>query len=228
MTDNFIVALFRCVRFFIRCVTHRYRTEENQAKEPAVFVVHHQNLRGPLTSLVWYDKILRPWVLSVFCSFKECFRQYYGYTFTKRFGMPKIIACILAVPAAVIVVGTMKLIRAIPVYRGSREIIQTFKESIKALTSGQSILICPDVDYTDASSQMGEMYSGFLNLERLYRRQTGEHLPFIPIYISQNNRRIYTGQAVCFTTDDFKQEKEEVYHRLQQEFSRLEKKGRKL
>ncbi len=215
--------LFLFCRFVVRSVTSRFLVSSAEdTAEPAVYVVHHQNLRGPLLCMVWFHKILRPWVLNVFCDWRSCFRQYYGYTFTQRFSLPKPLAFFLALPASFFVAGIMKLIRAIPVFRGSRAIIETFKESVNSLIQGQSLLICPDIDYTDASSQMGEMYRGFLDLEKYYRKRTGKHLAFIPLQISAVRRRIRIGRAVYLHAEDFKQGKEQAYALLQREFGRLE------
>ena len=95
---------------------------------------------------------------------------------------------------------------------------------MQALSEGENLLICPDIDYTDTSSSMGEMYHGFLNLEKYYFKKTGSHLAFVPVHISKRRHCIYMGEAICFKTEnDFKQEKIKVYDRLKEEFLRLEK-----
>lgn len=55
----------------------------------AVFLVHHQNLFGPIHAMAFLPREVRLWVLSPFCDRKACFEQYYGYTFTRRFGWPR-------------------------------------------------------------------------------------------------------------------------------------------
>lgn len=218
-------SIFKISRFFVRCFTPHYRVcPTNGAVSPAVYVVHHQNLRGPIVSMAWFNISVHPWVLNVFCDRSTCFRQYYDYTFTKRFGMPKLLAAVIIFPLSFFISGLMQGMQAIPVFRSSKAIIKTFKQSISILIHGQSLLISPDIDYTDTNLNMGEMYNGFLDLERYYMQQTGKHLNFVPLLISKRKHCIYVGDAVCFnTTDDFKQEKVKVYERLKQEFSRLEK-----
>lgn len=219
--------IFRALRFFARCLTPYYRVYNAGNTElfpPAVYIVHHQNLRGPLTCMIWFNKPLIPWVLSVFCSFKECFHQYYSYTFTKRFRMPKLPAAIIAFPAACFATGLMKLIQAIPVFRGTRNITNTFKQSVLALTKGQNILICPDVDYSNNSNHLGEIYLGFLNLDKYYMKQTGCHIPFVPLQIRKEKHGIYIGKTIYFREGKgFKEERAEVHKLLKEEFLRLEK-----
>ena len=43
----------------------------------------------------------------------------------------------------------MRSMGAIPVHRGTARIGATFKESVAALQAGDSVLVFPDVDYTD-------------------------------------------------------------------------------
>jgi hypothetical protein len=167
---------------------------------------------------------MRLWVLSVFSDRRTCFRQFYDYTFTKRLGIPKGLAACLAFPLSFCVTGIMRVIGAIPVFRGSRAIAQTFKQSLTALMRKENLLICPDIDYMNPSPHMGEMYDGFLDLERYFYKRTSHHLPFVPLFLSKHEHCIYEGNAVFFKgEDDFKQEKIKVYERLKEEFARLEK-----
>lgn len=217
--------IFRFLRFCARFFTPHYKVcHGNETSVPAVYLVHHQNLQGPLKCMIWLDMPVRLWALSVFCTCRKCFHQYYNYTFTKRFHMPKIIAVLFALPLSLIVPGLMNLIQAIPVFRGSKSIVYTFRDGITALKRGQNLLICPDIDYANKGSDMGEMYTGFLDLEKYFIKQTGNHLAFVPLHVSKNKHRIYVGQAIYFGAEDnFRQEKEKAYCRLKQEFKRLEK-----
>lgn len=225
MNNSMYKGFYRlCLILAEHCTGHYdvSRTADEEVS-PAVYLVHHQNLRGPFITMIWFDEFLRLWVLNVFCDRKTCFHQFYNYTFTKRFGLPKVIAAIISYLISFFVSGLMHTIHAIPVYRGSKAIMKTFKESISALTNDQSILICPDRNYKDKSSCIGEMYDGFLYLEKYYRKQTNRHLAFVPLHINNSTRTIKVGQAVYFNDEnDFKHERALVYDRLKQEFSRLE------
>lgn len=219
---------YKFCRFCVRGFTPRYSTcPSNSEVSPAVYIVHHQNMRGPILSMAWAKAPLRPWVLSVFCKRITCFRQFFDYTFTKRFSMPKLIAAVFAFPLSFFVSALMTSMQAIPVFRGSKDIVKTFKESTLTLENGQNVLICPDIDYTDTSSNVGQMYNGFLDLEKYYKNQTGSHLAFVPLHISKNKHIIYEGEAVYFKSEEnFKQGKDKVYCRLEQEFLLLENKSK--
>ncbi|MBS5585676.1 MAG: hypothetical protein KHX36_05590 [Clostridiales bacterium] len=97
----------------------------------------------------------------------------------------------------------------------------TLRESIKALLAGESILLFPDVDYTSENGGVGELYKGFLLLERMYCAKTGKHLPFVPIVVKPR-KRIAIGQPVFFADGDPEAQMEGVIQELQRALSRLE------
>lgn len=224
MKKHFTGRLHRCCRQIARWISprHAYQAPVKETVSPAVYLVHHQNMKGPFITLAWLPIPVRPWVLSVFCNQSKCFQHYFSYTFTQRFGMPKALAAIYAFPLSFFISALMKSMRAIPVYRESKAILNTFKESVAALAAGENLLISPDIEYDNTDEVMGEMYHGFLDLEKFYWRQTGKHLAFIPLHLDETQHVIKAGQAIYFASDvNFKQEKSETYQRLKQEFLSL-------
>ena len=92
----------------------------------AVFLVHHQNLFGPIHAMAFLPREVRLWVLSPFCDRKACFEQYYGYTFTRRFGWPRPAAWAVSRLLSFLLPGFLRQFRVIPVWRGSLDIRDTF------------------------------------------------------------------------------------------------------
>jgi hypothetical protein len=138
--------------------------------------------------------------------------------------MPKAIARFVVFPIAFFVSWLLNAIKAIPVYRGKREIILSFKQSVTALINGESLLISPDINYTDTGSEMGEMYDGFLNIDKYYSKETNKHIAFVPIHIDKTTRTIYIGKNIFFSGNSFfKDERKEIINKLQKEFLRLQK-----
>lgn len=214
--------LYSFIIFCFRLFYPRYRySGPGVANDPAVYIVHHQNLRGPVTVLGCFPQFLRPWIFHVFLTRRECYRHFIDYTFTERFGLPKILASIIVWPISFFIPKLMQVIGAIPVYR-DRRAVTTFKQSISALADGQSLLICPDIDYADESNTVGEIYSGFLNLEKYYHKKSGQHLAFIPLYIDQAKRSILQGKTIFFPGQkDFNEEKVQMSERLRRDINEL-------
>ncbi|MEI3013581.1 MAG: hypothetical protein V8T36_01790 [Ruthenibacterium lactatiformans] len=85
MNKEDIVAAGASLCAGVRPFLHRWDTSGAQkAQPPAVYVVHHRNMSGPVHTLALLPDEPRPWVLHVFLDRHECFAQYYGYTFRKR------------------------------------------------------------------------------------------------------------------------------------------------
>lgn len=190
--------LFAVSRAFVRLKLGRWDVEVPPPEGPTVYVCRHGNMMGPLASLCWLPFPARPWVLHVFTSREACRAQYRDYTFSKRFGMPVPLAAALAWAVSGYVSALMASLKAIPVYRGTVRIGETFRETVSALEAGDAVLVFPDVEYTQSDGDMGEVYDGFLLIERFWRRKSDEPVRFVPLALDRENRRITAGEPVRF------------------------------
>ena len=75
---------------------------------------------------------------------------------------------------------------------------QTFRRTVEALQDGDPVIVFPDVDYTDRSGDMGEIYDGFLLIDRFWQRVSDTPLDFVPLRLDRKARRIAAGEAVRF------------------------------
>jgi hypothetical protein len=206
----------KCFKFIARIFFFKWKIEcKEQAEDPAVYIVPHQNLFGPIHTMALLSKETRLWTLHVFLNQRECFRQLYDYTFSERYGWPNGWAGFLAGLLSLIVPGFLRSFGCVPVYRNTRNIHMTINRTLEALFAKESILICPDIEYTDSGSGMGEMYTGYLHLEKPYYDRTGKHLPFVPVYCSKKQKKLLIGKAVYFNNQKhFHEERAEITLRL--------------
>lgn len=187
----------RVTKRLVAASLHGWRVELDQPPQgAAVLLVHHQNLSGPIHAMALLPFHVRLWALHVFSDRKSCFDQYYGYTFTRRFGWPRPLAFCAAGLLSLAVPGFLRWFQVIPVYRGSLKLKDTFRLSGQALAQGQPVLICPDRDYSSRDAQVGQLYEGFLQLDQPYFRATGQRLPFYPVYCSAVGRVLLVGRPV--------------------------------
>lgn len=190
--------------------------------EPVVYVVHHQNLFGPVCAMSLLPEEVHLWALHVFCERKACFGQYYGYTFSRRFGWPRPVSFAAAAGLSLVIPPFLRSLSAIPVYRGMKEIRETMELTLKALGAGESILICPDRDYASESAEVGELYKGFLRLEIFYKRRYGKHLSFVPVHCSREEKRVFMGRPVHFSGRiSFAEEQKSVAEELTRAINRM-------
>lgn len=213
--------LFYASRPFVRLITGRWTAEVEAPESPTVFVCSHSNMRGPLVTQCWLPFPTRLWVFHMFLEKETCRAQYRDYTFSQRFGLPKPLAAFLAWAVSGYVSALVRSIGPIPVYRGSVKIKETFRSTISALQAGDSVLIFPDVDYTDSTDGIGAVYDGFLLIDRFWSKVSREPLDFVPLRLDTAARRITAGKAVRFDRSaDRKSEMVRVREALREEINR--------
>ena len=181
--------LFFASRPFIRLMVGRWSVQAPPPEGPTVFVCSHGDMAGPLATQCWLPFPTRPWVLHVFLSREECRRQYRDYTFTQRFGLPRPAAALLAWAVSGYASALVRSVGAIPVYRGSARLKETFRRTVEALQAGDPVIVFPDVDYTDRSGDMGEIYDGFLLIDRFWQRVSDTPLDFVPLRLDRTAPR---------------------------------------
>ncbi|MEG0766924.1 MAG: hypothetical protein RR482_04345 [Clostridia bacterium] len=152
-------------------------------------------------TMLWFPVPVRPWVFHVFIDKKNCYGQYCDYTFSKRLGWKPWRVHLVAWIGALLVPPLMRSAGAVPVYRKSLEAMKTVRQSVRCLLAGESVIIYPDIAYTEESDEMGDMYEGFLLMERSYRHARDQHLPFVPLYVDDVSREIRQGAPVLFADD---------------------------
>jgi len=214
--------LFKFCRVGVRLLLGRYASDVDDFISPAVYVCRHSNQRGPMVAMANLPIHVRLWTLSPFLERKSCYEHYSTVTFQERYkwskAKAKIVSFIIAAPFARLV----RSLGGIPVYRRSLEIRKTLRISVDALANGDNILLFPDVNFIDTDQSVGELYPGFLTLEKIYHARENRHLTFIPLHISKKNRRLYTGQPISFSDNqNFNTERNYVLSQLTNELNRM-------
>ena len=217
--------LFRVCRKILRVRYGSYRCEGASPDGAVVYVCRHRYAIGPVLSLCSLPVGVRPWVLSTFFDVEECRKHCIDYTFSVSWGLPKWLSKVMARIICPAFTALVHSASAIPVYRNSLKVRETFAQSLTALANGESLLIFPDVDYTAETGETGQLYDGFLLLEQMWQRKTHEHVQFVPIHIGTSCRTMFIGLPICFTGDKpFKEEKSEIAARLERVFDEMARK----
>jgi hypothetical protein len=214
--------LYKACRLYWR-TTHKRQPiygMNNIGELPAVFIGRHQNLYGPVEIMAWVPMEFRVWTLYKFMTAKECYKHYASSTFASRKGRATLVSKAKAAVMAPLVSAFMRSMGGLPVYRGCKNIIDTFRLSVEALSAGENLLIMPERDYRDSSSDAGELYSGFVHIAQLYCKSTGKALSFYPVYPSRENGAIYIEKPIVFDpTKPFRAERDRVIEALKKELN---------
>lgn len=219
---------YKFIRGLLRLSSKRatVRTFPKAVAGPVVYVSHHRNMYGPVTILKWHPEFVRTWIFSAFMDYRTCYDHYVAYTLTERLGFSKGVAKVVAAPLAWFMTTLTKSARGIPVYRQSRKVIETMQQSVETLEQGTSLLIFPDVDYSDDSAKVKEIYDGFLYIDKYYYRKTNKHIPFVPIVAIKETQSFRVGDPIYFSGEgNFINQRKIVAAEIQQSLNALSKEG---
>ena len=188
---------FRVIRIICRIfVRRKILIKKEEFKEPKVFVAHHQNFYAPVTSLIYMPNSVSIWAIAHLCTFKGCFDKYYNYTFIKTLKIPRPIAFVFSVFLALLIPMFLKSAKAIPVYRKEKNILETFKISIEELKKGRQIIVFPDIKYNSKETNIEQIYTGFINIDEYYFKQTKEHIEFVPLVFDKKNKMVISKNGI--------------------------------
>ena len=90
--------------------------------------------------------------------------------------------------------------RTIGVYHDTR-ILSTFKNTVKKLQEGKSVVIFPEHDVKH-NHIVYEFQDKFIDIAKLYYKKTGMELGFVPMYIAPKLRKICLGKPIRFHAEE--------------------------
>ena len=193
---------YKSCKFFFRLFTKKYTFDVAVPNAAKVYVARHLDMHGVATVLKSANFDMHPFMLSNFFTVKGAFNQYFNYTFSKRVKRKKFFALIPAAVCSLLVPPMAKSSAAIPVNRNSAKSVSTLKAALKHLLKGESVIVFPDVNYTDKSSSVGDIYEGFLLLEKPYFKATNRHLEFTPLFITEKTHSVEEKESVFFDSGE--------------------------
>lgn len=190
--------LYRIIKRLVRTFYIKYEVEgmENLPDEPCIVVGNHTQMHGPLASELYFPGYSYTWCAGEMMHLKEvpeyAFTDFWSQKPKYTHWFYKLLSYLIA-PLAVCIFNNAN---TIGVYRDGR-IISTFRETVKRLNEGASVVIFPehDVKYNNI---VYEFQEGFVDIARLYYKRTGKELTFVPLYIAPNLHKMYLGKPIRF------------------------------
>ena len=184
---------FRFIKFMIRVFYPKTAIEKlcDIPKEPAVIVGNHCQMHGPIVCELFFPDNVYTWCAGQMMSLKDvpayAYRDFWSHkpSFTKPFF--KLLSYLIA-PLSVIIFNNA---RTIAVHRDTR-ILSTFRESMKKLSEGNSVVVFPEHD-VEHNNIVYDFQDRFIELARFYHRKYGVALSFVPMYIAPDLKKAYLG-----------------------------------
>ncbi len=190
--------VYRAVRWLASLIIPKpeYIGLENVPEGPCVLVGNHAQMYGPVYAEVWLTGERAIWCNGEMMHANEvpdyAYRDFWGSKPAWSKGFWRVLSYVIAPICA----SVFSNAHCIGVYRDAR-LKDTFKESLEALEAGKRVVIFPDWDkpYNDI---IYEFQDRFIALGRMYQRQFGKLLAFVPMYAAPSIRKVAIGKPVYY------------------------------
>jgi len=185
---------------------------ENVLKAPpAVFICNHAQSYAPIVLELYFPFAFRPWVIHDMLRRELCSGYLEEDFIRKELGLrrplSKWAASVLALPC----IWAVKAAGAIPVFKGTKRIKETFDLSMDALRRGENLVIFPERPDSKFSEYIDNFQPGFVHLARLWYNEKNEILYFYPVYVDKNRKTISIGKPAVFSPEnDYQNERERI------------------
>ena len=193
--------VYRILRFFIWLGFPKWKLQgvENLPAGPCVIVGNHSQMYGPVAGELYIPG--RHWV---WCAGEVMHREAaaaYAYRdFWPR--KPKALRWFYRLLSHLIVPLALCLFNnahTIGVYHDAR-LLSTFRTSVQKLKDGDRLVIFPEC-YEEHNHIVHAFQDRFVDLGRMYHKQTGAALPFVPLYVAPKLGVLSFGSPVLCDPD---------------------------
>ena len=189
---------FRFLEKFIKLIYGKKKLlgTENIPQNSCVIVGNHAQVHGPLVAQLHYVRKKYIWLIGQMLSAKEipsyAMQDFWPYKPKSTRWIYKIIAYLIAPLFAYV----HRNADGIGVYKDAR-IISTFKQSVVGLNEGADIIIFPEC-HTPYNNIVNEFQDNFVDLARLYYKNTGKELVFVPMYNAPKIKTVVFGKPIKY------------------------------
>lgn len=214
--------LFLILKGVVRPFYKKYKIIglENIPSEPSVIVGNHAQMHGPLCAETTKAFKRYTWcigdLMHLKSSGKYIFKDFWGYKPKSVQWIYKIFAFFLAP----VLVYIFRNADTIAVYKDMRA-ISTFKKTIKGLKQDAHIILFPEF-HKEYNNIINEFQDKFIDVARLYYKDTGKELSFVPMYIAPKLKTIVYGKAIKYdNTKSTDEQRKSICNYLKNEITKL-------
>lgn len=193
--------MYRLIKATVRFFYPKMQVEgvKNLPDEPAIIVGNHCQMNGPIACELYFPGERYTWCAGEMMHRGEvaeyAFRDFWSRK--PKWSQPfyKVLSHLI-IPLSVCVFNNAD---TIGVYHDAR-ILNTFKDTVKRLCEGASVVIFPEHD-VPCNNIISQFQEKFIDIARLYYKKTGKELTFVPMYIAPRLKTMYLGKPVRFCAD---------------------------
>ena len=190
--------LFTAIKWTVKACYPKIQVvgKENLPDEPVIVVGNHCQMNGPIVGELYVPGEPYIWCAGEMMHLKDvpayAFRDFWSQKPKWMHPFYKLLSHIIA-PLSVCIFNNA---RTIGVYHDTR-ILSTFKNTVKLLQEGRSMVIFPEHD-VERNQIIFDFQDKFIDIARLYYKKTGKELAFVPMYIAPKLKKLCLGKPVWF------------------------------
>lgn len=198
MSERKTSGLFKFIKWCVKVFYPKTQVDgvEKLPDEPVIIVGNHCQMNGPIVGELYVPGAPYIWCAGEMMHLKEvpayAFRDFWSQKPKWTHPFYKLLSYLIA-PLSVCVFNNA---RTIGVYHDTR-IISTFKNTVKKLGEGKSVVIFPEHDVKH-NHIVYDFQDKFIDIAKLYYKKTGREVRFLPMYIAPKMKKICLGEPVRF------------------------------
>lgn len=221
MLKSIKLIVFKTVKGLIRLFYPKITAEgiENIPNEPSLIVANHCKMNGPIISELYFpDSNNYTWCAGDMMHLKDVPTYAYKDFWSEK---PKLIRPfykLLSYIIAPLSVCIFNNARTIGVYRDTR-LLSTFKGTVNKLIEGKHVVIFPE-ENVKYNNIVCNFQNKFTDVAKLYYKKTGKTVPFVPLYIAPNLKKMCFGKPIYYNPDiKMEQQREDICSYLLKEIT---------
>ena len=198
MSEEKVSVVFKFIKWCVTLFYPKIQVEgvENLPDEPVIIVGNHCQMNGPIVGELYVPGEPYIWCAGEMMHLKDvpayAFRDFWSQKPRWTHPLYKLLSYIIA-PLSVCIFSNA---RTIGVYHDTR-ILSTFKNTVKKLQEGKSVVIYPEHDVKH-NNIIYDFQDKFIDIAKLYYKKTGKELQFVPMYIAPKLKKMYLGKPIRF------------------------------
>ena len=192
----------------------------NLPDEPVIIVGNHCQMNGPIVGELYVPGEPYIWCAGEMMHLKDVPQYAYRDFWSRKPKWCRPFYKLLSYIIAPLSVCIFNNARTIGVYHDSR-ILLTFKNTIKCLEEGRSVVIYPEYDIKH-NHIIYDFQDRFIDVAKLYYKKSGRELSFVPMYIAPKLKTLCLGKPIRYAPSaEFDIERRRICEYLMQEVTEL-------
>ena len=193
--------VYKLIKWLVKVFYPRIAVQggENLPDEPVIVVGNHAQMNGPICCELYFPVERYTWCAGQMMDRKEvpayAFNDFWANKPKYIRWFYKLLSYIIA-PLSQCVFQNAQ---TIGVYHDAR-ILSTFKNTVKKLEEGASVVIFPEGDAAH-NHIIHEFQDRFIDVAKLYYKKTGKQIAFVPLYIAPELKTMYLGKPIRYCAD---------------------------